>query len=65
MTRFLPGIRLHPGRGHSIFGAVLGHTLVIVSDAHLGVAPPGTQEALLEFLAAVPDLGDANPRMLL
>jgi UDP-2,3-diacylglucosamine hydrolase len=37
---------------------VLGHTLVIMSDSHLGVAPPGTQEALLEFLEAVPDLGD-------
>jgi UDP-2,3-diacylglucosamine hydrolase len=49
---------LHPGKGDSIFGAVLGHTLVIVSDAHLGVAPQGTQEALLEFLEAVPDLGD-------
>ncbi len=41
-----------------IFGAVLGHTLVVVSDAHLGVAPPGIQEALLAFLEAVPDLGD-------
>jgi UDP-2,3-diacylglucosamine hydrolase len=44
--------------GRSIFGAVLGHTLVIVSDAHLGVAPPGVEEALLEFLDAVPTLGD-------
>jgi UDP-2,3-diacylglucosamine hydrolase len=43
---------------HSIFGAVLGHTLVIVSDAHLGVAPPRVEEALLEFLEAVPGLGD-------
>ncbi len=41
-----------------IFGAVLGHTLVVVSDAHLGVAPPATEEALLEFLDAVPTLGD-------
>jgi len=41
-----------------IFGAVLGHTLVVVSDAHLGVAPPATEEALLEFLDAVPSLGD-------
>ena len=49
---------MHPARGDSIFGAVLGHTLVIMSDAHLGVAPPGTQEALLDFLEAVPDLGD-------
>jgi UDP-2,3-diacylglucosamine hydrolase len=37
---------------------VLGRTLVIVSDAHLGVAPPGIEEALLEFLDAVPTLGD-------
>jgi UDP-2,3-diacylglucosamine hydrolase len=42
----------------SIFGAVLGHTLVVVSDAHLGVAPPAVEEALLEFLEAVPTLGD-------
>jgi UDP-2,3-diacylglucosamine hydrolase len=37
---------------------VLGHTLVVVSDAHLGVAPPATEEALLEFFEAVPALGD-------
>lgn len=42
----------------TIFGAVLGQTLVAMSDAHLGVAPPGTEEALLAFLEAVPDLGD-------
>jgi UDP-2,3-diacylglucosamine hydrolase len=41
-----------------IFGAVLGHALVIVSDAHLGVAPPAAEAALLSFLEAVPDLGD-------
>ncbi len=41
-----------------IFGAVLGHALVIVSDAHLGVAPPAVEEALLSFLEAVPGLGD-------
>jgi UDP-2,3-diacylglucosamine hydrolase len=45
-------------QGRSIFGAVLGHTLVVVSDAHLGVAPPTVEEALLEFLDAVPQLGD-------
>jgi UDP-2,3-diacylglucosamine hydrolase len=44
--------------GKPIFGAVLGHTLVVVSDAHLGVAPPQIEEALLEFLDAVPGLGD-------
>ena len=37
---------------------MLGHTLVVVSDAHLGVTPPATEEALLSFLEAVPDLGD-------
>jgi UDP-2,3-diacylglucosamine hydrolase len=37
---------------------VLGHALVIVSDAHLGVAPPSVEEALLSFLEAVPGLGD-------
>jgi UDP-2,3-diacylglucosamine hydrolase len=42
----------------TIFGAVLGQALVVVSDAHLGVAPPTIEEALLSFLEAVPDLGD-------
>jgi UDP-2,3-diacylglucosamine hydrolase len=42
----------------SIFGAVLGETLVVVADAHLGVTPPVTEEALLSFLETVPDLGD-------
>jgi UDP-2,3-diacylglucosamine hydrolase len=37
---------------------VLGHTLVVVSDAHLGVAPSPVEEALLDFLDAVPQLGD-------
>jgi UDP-2,3-diacylglucosamine hydrolase len=37
---------------------VLGHALVVVSDAHLGVAPPAVEEALLSFLEAVPTLGD-------
>ncbi|MGH7508541.1 MAG: UDP-2,3-diacylglucosamine diphosphatase [Gemmatimonadales bacterium] len=37
---------------------MLGHALIVVSDAHLGVAPPGIEEALLEFLEAVPTLGD-------
>ena len=41
-----------------IFGAVLGHALVVVSDAHLGVTPPAVEEALLAFLEAVPSLGD-------
>lgn len=38
--------------------AVLGHTLIIVSDAHLGVAPPAVEEVLLEFLDVCPTLGD-------
>ncbi|HUR93753.1 MAG TPA: UDP-2,3-diacylglucosamine diphosphatase [Gemmatimonadales bacterium] len=29
-----------------------------MSDAHLGVAPPAVEEALLQFLEAVPGLGD-------
>ncbi len=37
---------------------MLGHTLVVVSDAHLGVAPPAAEEALLAFLETVPGLGD-------
>ena len=49
---------MHRDIGESIFGAVLGRTLVIVSDAHLGVASPDTEEALLEFFDAVPGLGD-------
>ncbi len=47
---------LRPGR--PIFGAVLGQTLVVVSDAHLGAAPAAAEEALLAFLEAVPGLGD-------
>ena len=43
----------------SIFGPVLGHTLVVVSDAHLGATPPAVEEALLAFLDAVPTLGDS------
>lgn len=37
---------------------MLGHTLVVVSDAHLGVAPPTVEEVLLDFLQACPTLGD-------
>jgi UDP-2,3-diacylglucosamine hydrolase len=37
---------------------VLGHSLVVVSDAHLGVAPPAAEEVLLEFLRACPTMGD-------
>jgi UDP-2,3-diacylglucosamine hydrolase len=38
---------------------VLGHQLVILSDAHLGATPPPIEEALLAFLESVPALGDA------
>ena len=42
-----------------MFPPVLGETLVVVSDAHLGYAPPAVEAALLEFLDAIPSLGDA------
>ena len=42
-----------------IFGPVLGPTLVVVSDAHLGVTTPAVEEAFLAFLDAVPTLGDS------
>jgi UDP-2,3-diacylglucosamine hydrolase len=51
-------MRLRPEGERPIFGAVLGHALVVVSDAHLGVAPPDVEERLLAFLEAVPTLGD-------
>ncbi len=38
---------------------MLGHALVVVSDAHLGIAPAAVEEGLLSFLEAVPDLGDS------
>jgi UDP-2,3-diacylglucosamine hydrolase len=51
-------VTLPGAEGPAIFGAVLGHRLVVVSDAHLGVTPPQVEEALLAFLEAVPSLGD-------
>jgi UDP-2,3-diacylglucosamine hydrolase len=36
----------------------LGSQLVVLGDAHLGAAPPATEEALLAFLERVPGLGD-------
>jgi UDP-2,3-diacylglucosamine hydrolase len=51
-------VRLPRTSERIIFGAVLGHALVVVSDAHLGVTPPAVESALLAFLDAVPDLGD-------
>ncbi|MEO5824600.1 MAG: UDP-2,3-diacylglucosamine diphosphatase [Gemmatimonadales bacterium] len=38
---------------------VIGHRLLVVADAHLGAAPPSTEDALLAFLDAVPSLGDS------
>jgi UDP-2,3-diacylglucosamine hydrolase len=38
---------------------VLGHRLVVLADAHLGVAPAAVEDALLAFLEAVPSLGDS------
>jgi UDP-2,3-diacylglucosamine hydrolase len=43
----------------TIFGAVLGHALVVVSDAHLGATLPSVEEAFLSFLDTVPTLGDS------
>ncbi len=38
---------------------MLGSTLVVVADAHLGAAAPAVTEGFLAFLARVPALGDA------
>lgn len=38
---------------------MLGHALVVLSDAHLGATPPAVEDGLLEFLDAVPTLGDS------
>jgi UDP-2,3-diacylglucosamine hydrolase len=38
---------------------VLGTTLVVVADAHLGTAPSDVTDAFLAFLERVPDSGDA------
>lgn len=38
---------------------MLGHTLVVLADAHLGAAPPTVERDLIRFLAAVPELGDS------
>jgi UDP-2,3-diacylglucosamine hydrolase len=42
-----------------IFGAVPGHALVVVSDAHLGATPPSVEESFLAFLDEVPAFGDS------
>jgi len=36
-----------------------GDQLVIIQDAHLGAAPPATDQALMAFLEQVPTLGDS------
>jgi UDP-2,3-diacylglucosamine hydrolase len=38
---------------------VLGHQLVVLSDAHLGATPSDVEEALLAFLEKVPGQGDS------
>jgi UDP-2,3-diacylglucosamine hydrolase len=38
---------------------VLGHRLIVISDAHLGATPAAAEAALLAFLDAVPERGDA------
>jgi UDP-2,3-diacylglucosamine hydrolase len=35
------------------------HRLLVVADAHIGAAPPEAEAALLAFLDAAPELGDA------
>jgi UDP-2,3-diacylglucosamine hydrolase len=37
---------------------MLGHQLVVVSDAHVGASLPEDDEALIAFLQRVPELGD-------
>ncbi|MEZ4456544.1 MAG: UDP-2,3-diacylglucosamine diphosphatase [Gemmatimonadales bacterium] len=37
---------------------MLGTRLVVVADAHLGAGAPSDEEAFLDFVAAVPSLGD-------
>jgi len=51
--------RLPLRRAGTYLRRVQDHRLVVVSDAHLGAGPPATEEAFLEFLDAVPSLGDA------
>lgn len=45
----------HVRQRHSILGA-MERSSIVISDAHLGAAPPEHEAALLEFLAGVPDL---------
>jgi len=52
----LLGLPAHPALGN--FPPVLGHTLVVLADAHLGYAPPAVETALLEFIDVMPSLGD-------
>lgn len=38
---------------------VIGHRLLVLSDAHVGATPPAVEEALLAFLERAPSLGDS------
>ena len=51
--------RLRARSGRAYLRSVLGHRLVIVSDAHLGDSAPAVESALLRFLDHAPALGDA------
>lgn len=50
-------LRLGPGAFY--FGRVLCQRLVVVGDAHLGRRSPEAERSFLQFLEAVPTLGDA------
>lgn len=50
--------RLHPQGGSPYLRPVLGHQLLVIADAHLGITPPAVEEGLLDFLDQAPALGD-------
>jgi len=45
----------HVGFTYSILGHMQRSTTIVVSDSHLGAAPPASEKAFLDFLAGVPD----------
>lgn len=45
----------HVSLRHSILGSMERSSTIVVSDSHLGAAPPENEKAFLEFLAGVPD----------
>lgn len=53
-----PRNRLHQQLRYRYLRPVLGHQLLVVADAHLGITPPAVEEAFLEFLRQAPSLGD-------